>query len=653
MVILHQNFINKQIFFLMKFPYTYFKKINKQLYFNIFVLFSLFVFNILNAQELPGTFNYAGNQTNTCRTDGKPDSKPIQVDENSEQIISLKNRILDIRKSGNPDQSGVIELQKQIDAITKQSVTMPGAYYPGKIIPAGRNGQNTALLNTTVLSKNNIKCFATTTEYIGTTAGRIWIVVGYEGAGSISTPDSLMVLYSTDNGTSWIPYAYIALGGTDKINFGDIDVELLEGGTNKFLYILFGLRADGGTGKWFAAGASIRLTGTYAGNLWAFTWPGDDATKRYYCPRITSDNTTWPSAPWVYIAVSFDSSGTSGRVNTQKFVQLNSPFTTTPYFTYKANKIYWVSNTETEQNLYTDIAYYMRSTDSLVISFCGVYDSTKVYFSKMSGNGAMASPVNPGQYIGPIGGSEPNYVKYGGRLSSNGNNNGSVFFIFNQKSGTTDGVKYFRTNNYGDFNTIFQSVIWTATSGVSLPDITGVRNASTHRFGFIFRGATDSLKYVSVFSDGTFLSNSAKMNLINNISTSFAPAVGLRFAAGDSCFALYSSVSRSDVWSAQGCSGFITGVVNHETPVRYSLKQNYPNPFNPSTKISFSIPKTGFVSLKIYDMLGKEVQTLLSDVKSSGNYILDFDASDLSSGIYFYKLESEGFSKTMKMLLLK
>jgi len=627
----------------------------KSIWFLKLIILSVMILPVLvYAQEVPNAFNYTGTLKNTCRTDGKPDSNPNSFNQESAEIKNLEKKMLYIRTSGNPDQSGIIEIQKQIDAITKQSVTMPGGYYPGKIYPARINEYTDAIGNFAVLTKNNIKCITTVTEYTGTTAGRIWTVVGYEGNGSVSTPDSLMVLYSTDNGSSWIPYTYIALAGTDKINYGDIDAELIEGGTNKYLHILFGLRANGGTGKWFTAGSSIQLTGTFGGTLWSFAWPGDDATKRYYCPRITSDITAWPTAPWVYIAVSFDSAGATGRVNTQKFVQLNTPNTISPYFTYKANKIYWVSNTETEQNLYTDIAYFQRSFyDSLVISFCGVYDSTKVYFSKMSGNGLLASPVNPGQYMGPIGGSEPNYVKYGGRLSSNGNSNGSIFFIFNQKSPTTDGIKYFRTNNFGDFNAIYQSVIWTASSGVSLPGITGVRNANTHRFGFFFKGVTDSLKYISVNSDGIFLSNSQKMNSIDNATASFAPAIGLRFVLSDSCFALYSSLSQADIWSAPGCSGIVSGIYNNRTPVNYSLKQNYPNPFNPTTNIRYEIPKSEFVKLVIYDVLGREIETLVNEKLSAGTYIAAFNASKYSSGIYFYKMETESFSDTKKMLLIK
>ncbi|MBS1493363.1 MAG: T9SS type A sorting domain-containing protein [Bacteroidetes bacterium] len=89
------------------------------------------------------------------------------------------------------------------------------------------------------------------------------------------------------------------------------------------------------------------------------------------------------------------------------------------------------------------------------------------------------------------------------------------------------------------------------------------------------------------------------------------------------------------------------------TPDKYELMQNYPNPFNPTTKINFSLPKQGFVTLKVYDVLGKQVAELLSEVKAAGNYTVDFNAGKLASGIYFYTLESAGFVDTKRMILVK
>jgi N-acetylneuraminic acid mutarotase len=102
-----------------------------------------------------------------------------------------------------------------------------------------------------------------------------------------------------------------------------------------------------------------------------------------------------------------------------------------------------------------------------------------------------------------------------------------------------------------------------------------------------------------------------------------------------------------------GCSP--TGIHGNlsQVPSEYLLSQNYPNPFNPATVISFGIPKAGVVKLTVSDISGKEVSKLVNDYKEAGTYKINFDASSLSSGIYFYKIESGTFVETKKMALLK
>jgi hypothetical protein len=103
------------------------------------------------------------------------------------------------------------------------------------------------------------------------------------------------------------------------------------------------------------------------------------------------------------------------------------------------------------------------------------------------------------------------------------------------------------------------------------------------------------------------------------------------------------------------------GIVNNNEIAReYALMQNYPNPFNPSTNIKFSIAKSSYVKLTITDALGRLITTLVNEFKQAGNYSVDFDASRLSSGVYFYHIESRqaelltnSFSETKKMLLVK
>ncbi|MBE0539369.1 MAG: DUF2341 domain-containing protein [Ignavibacterium sp.] len=93
--------------------------------------------------------------------------------------------------------------------------------------------------------------------------------------------------------------------------------------------------------------------------------------------------------------------------------------------------------------------------------------------------------------------------------------------------------------------------------------------------------------------------------------------------------------------------------VDFNSPKIFELSQNYPNPFNPKTTIRFSIPEAGNVKISLYNPLGQEVSTILNEVRESGTHIVNFDASELNSGMYIYKLESGSFIQTRKMILLK
>jgi hypothetical protein len=114
-------------------------------------------------------------------------------------------------------------------------------------------------------------------------------------------------------------------------------------------------------------------------------------------------------------------------------------------------------------------------------------------------------------------------------------------------------------------------------------------------------------------------------------------------------------------WSA-GATGTIvklTGIPvavnnnNNEIPQVYMLNQNYPNPFNPNTTISFAIPKAGNVELKIYDVVGREVSVVVNEFRQAGNYSVNFDASNLASGVYVYSIKSGDFIDSKKMVLIK
>ena len=89
------------------------------------------------------------------------------------------------------------------------------------------------------------------------------------------------------------------------------------------------------------------------------------------------------------------------------------------------------------------------------------------------------------------------------------------------------------------------------------------------------------------------------------------------------------------------------------TPVDFALEQNYPNPFNPTTTINYSIPEAGNVEIKVYDVLGTEVATLINEEREPGNFTVAFNASSLASGVYIYTLRTNNFVQTNKMILMK
>lgn len=116
-----------------------------------------------------------------------------------------------------------------------------------------------------------------------------------------------------------------------------------------------------------------------------------------------------------------------------------------------------------------------------------------------------------------------------------------------------------------------------------------------------------------------------------------------------------------NIWPGYKCFGMRTlgssptGMTNINTtiPEKYNLKQNYPNPFNPITQIEFGIPKKEFVKITVFDITGRVIEKLVNQELNAGTYKVEFNADSYSSGMYFYKLETDGYSDTRKMVLIK
>lgn len=178
--------------------------------------------------------------------------------------------------------------------------------------------------------------------------------------------------------------------------------------------------------------------------------------------------------------------------------------------------------------------------------------------------------------------------------------------------------------------------------GSSTEMYAGIDRATASQVG-IFRTTDAGLSWTD-FTGGTLLNTfsirAVAFKLVTGMHTLYAGESSTATASGHGLFE-YS-------WIVSGISNGNSGV-----PDNYSLSQNYPNPFNPVTQINYALRKDGIVTLKIYDMTGSEVSTLVNEYQQAGYHNVEFNGANLSSGTYFYRITSNDFTATKKMVLLK
>ncbi len=627
----------------------------------LFFLFFLMMFALMNttsifSQELTPNNTalqiYQGNNTTSYN-----DITGLRaVKEKSQTEINLINEIKSLKTADNSaNRTQLSELERQL-AIERGDKFSADSYTGGTITPAPENSHpqidiigNTRILNNPAVT---LKAMAVAIEERGVTAGKIWVCYVYSA--NATSPDSLRWVYSTDGGLSWTGYANAYLGGTDKISNEDLDMEIIENTTGqKYLWTVYGYRSS--TTNTYLTGGVVLQAPTFAGAFFTLSWPDVEATRRYYNIRITSDNANYPSNAYLYLVCSYDSLNAANiRVNTQRFARITNPYVaTTPTVSYMSGNYWWqcaVAPANYYRTLYSDIAYIRNGTsDSLVVSFSGVPDSNRVFFAKSDISG---TPPTQGHYQFGTNTTDP---KSHARLSSNGSTNGSVICVFRQFTSSNWNVKYFRTLNFGNFAVLAgESTLWgSGTEPNYQPDIMGRRNSNIHYFTFETSSAVDNIHYVTVNSQG-ITTHLSKMNAIDATSETVGPRAGYRYANNDSCFALYPENGPINIWVAVGCAGTLVNTTPNSTVIKnYELAQNFPNPFNPSTNINYNVAEEGFVNIVLYDVLGKEVKTIVNEYKPAGSYLIGFNAEDLPGGAYFYKMTVNRFTDVKKMILMK
>jgi photosystem II stability/assembly factor-like uncharacterized protein len=302
----------------------------------------------------------------------------------------------------------------------------------------------------------------------------------------------------------------------------------------------------------------------------------------------------------------------------------------------------------------------------------GIGNNNNVFAFAIDSRNTIFAGCNPS---GPSGGGVYISANNGAQWTHLTSTSGNVYSLALSPSGkvfagTNDGKVYFSL----DSGTTWNNTIITSTT---------VRSLIVDQFGNIFAGTDYPGGLYRSTDNGSSWSNIGFTN-VSVTSLISNPALGIYLGTWGQ--GVFHSTDNGTTWNAVSdglfdnnvlsltfdASGYfyagtqssgvfrsaqplITNVQNFEshTPKQFILNQNYPNPFNPSTTISFSLPHSEFTVLKIYDLLGKEITTLVSENLASGNYSFKWDASNQPSGLYFYRLQAGQYSETKKLLLLK
>ncbi|MCH8034452.1 MAG: T9SS type A sorting domain-containing protein [Bacteroidetes bacterium] len=613
----------------------------------------LFVFTI-NGQNVDKNLNeepviiqkYLGNgdRSNTSNTPGQRNEEMIA------QVNELSKQLNQARLNGKTQL--VRELEKQINALVGSKEVSPdfgpqATPLVESIIP--NDGPNN--IGISIITPGRMRATATTTQ---NTDGRIWVATTNYADGAT---DTLRIFYSDNGGLGWSYLTGFTYPTIVDFRTDDLDIEVLNDGTDWYIYITGGF-------DWF--GAAFGFVARYKTDGTGFFYlnlPKSSDTDQYWA-RVVSDYPRHTSLAKVYIVATMDSviDATTRMLNTRAFV-IEDPYALTPTVLDRNNhpfaNAYWFRfiAAPIEATLKMDVAYFDSLSSGDRIVTCSIFENTGELIDSeinitYSDNAMVTVP-----YLTQI--VSLTYISHRPSMSFSGGNDqisGCITTTRNFNNMADTDARYMVTNDGGA--TWNQGYFDASLSITHIADVIGLRGVDGHfKFAWLNEGAPLPGFW---YGGGSYLGGSfvttpdIKMNGAGIFPDStFGGRAGYRLTGSDSCFAVFVGPAGVTAYGVSGCSGPVTSVENDEIPVSYSLSQNYPNPFNPSTLIKYSVPENGFVRLSIYNLVGEEISVLVNETVDAGFYEVAFNAANLSSGTYFYRLQAGNTIQVKKMVLLR
>lgn len=566
------------------------------------------------------------------------------------RITEIVNNIKNARVTN--DAAAQVYWEKKLHEITKPQVinSTPQEFHAKREMTEA--GNPLEVMNMTRITNSIIIANSISRERV---SGDIYAAIAVWGG--ITNTDTLRIYRSTNNGISFTLLLSFYEGM--KITYNGLDLEAMSKGDSSYAFVSMDFTTGSGT-VYSSAIVRVRQDGNMFNVRGLFGSPGGNS---YVKGRITSDNARYTSNAYLYYSLTLDSIG-GGRYLRSKMYRLESPFApdmpVTACFQNPLNGTYayYVAPSAPDSAKFeSDVAYVNNAGDSdqvvtvtivrgIPSAFTG---GSTLYFTRSNDYGATSPQL--------FSVSDGEFLKESPRIAATGYLNNSLTVVTRRLLGGGIWQPYYF------YTTIINTPIPTFNSGQldNTTDTTyGVsvagryRSAGSYLFAYNKKINQNGNIFGRLLTAGSL--GTAYLACPNNLGTTYygSPDAAFRNVNNDSCLIIWGGPGGNGSFVTGGNSGAITSTGSQSTIVKgYGLMQNYPNPFNPSTVISYQIPVQAFVSVKVFDVLGKEVANLINEAQTAGEHTIEFNGVNLPSGVYYYRIEANDFIDTKKMLLVK